>query len=139
MFELLGSDDDDTRILLNRAVGYSIPIPGRPRLAPITGGRPAYHAIVKMSGHPIELGFRIDELPAGMDAGALAIALATAYATNRATAPADPAPVKGDALARSASAGASCLYTLLDPVGALSGERIMEQLEVTIRTRDGGL
>jgi hypothetical protein len=33
-FELLGSDEDETRLLRAPAVGYSIALAGHPRLAP---------------------------------------------------------------------------------------------------------
>ena len=134
-FELLGVASDETRMLVHRASGYSIPIPGRPVLRdPVPGAKPTYDAIAMMTDLQIELGFRIDRLPTETDPQALAIALATAYGNARATEPPQLRPLAGDNLAKGATAGAWCSYLLRDVP-----DRTMEQLEVSTRSDTGGV
>jgi len=60
-FQLLGSDDDETRLLEHVELGYTISILGRPRLVDGTGS--PYDVIIRMADAPIELGVRMDEVP----------------------------------------------------------------------------
>lgn len=133
MFELLGSDDDHTRLLVSREAGYSIPVPGRPLLRPTPAGPPAYDVVVEMRDLPMELGFRIDRLPAGTDPQALVIALAQAYGTNRATEVPSVRPLRGSQLARGAAGGATCVYNVRPAADANPEARVMEQVEVHVR------
>ena len=130
-FELLGSIADETRLLVEHETGYSIPIPGHPALAEPPATTPTYGALVLMADQPIDLGFRLDTVPAGMQPQALATALATAYATNRAGQAPPVTPLHGRDLARGATAGARSLYD--DRETVTRDGRTMEQLEVSIR------
>ena len=137
-FELLGSAGDETRMLVHRESGYSIPIPGHPSIVDShPSSLPVYAVVAGMRDLPMELGFRIDSLPAGTHPGALAAALSLAYAKSRAAQLPEIEALEGSELASGASAGSSCFYTVKaapDP-----GARTMEQLEVTVREHANGL
>lgn len=135
-FELLGDAADETRMLIHREAGYSIPIPGHPRLVEATVATPVYGALVAMTDLPIELGFRLDTLPTTVTAEALAIALAAAYSRNRAGTTVNVHPMVGTFLPPGASAGGRCVYDLPDTETDDDGA-MMEQLEVTVRAGAG--
>jgi hypothetical protein len=78
-FELLGSDDDETRLLRAPACGYSLALGGHPRIAPAPEGRAVYDVVLALGDVSVHHGFRIDELGAGLDPKSLAESLATAY------------------------------------------------------------
>src|SRR4051794_19660259 len=127
-FELLGSAADETRLLVERETGYSIPIPGHPALAQPPATLPAYAALVLMADQPINLGFRIDTLPVGVELQPLATALAATYATNRAGHAPGVTQLLGRELAHGATAGARSIYDVRETV--TRDARSMEQLEV---------
>jgi hypothetical protein len=130
-FELLGTSTDETRLLVHKGAGYSIPIPGHPVVATAPAGSPAYGAIVRMADVPIEHGFRLDDLPTSTEPAGLAQALATAYANARAETPPPVRAVPPKLRADGAAAAASALYVLRD-----AADRSMEHLVVTIKPRN---
>ncbi|MGE0403187.1 MAG: hypothetical protein AB7T06_41150 [Kofleriaceae bacterium] len=83
-FVLLGADTDETRILRDRASGYSVALVGHPSLAPVPEDTPRYDVVVTLADVKAEHGFRIDVVPSSMSPQALAVAFATAYANTRA-------------------------------------------------------
>lgn len=135
-FVLLGADSDETRLLLDRATGYSVSIPGHPVLSvPSQDARPRYDVIVTLRDLAVEHGFRIDEVPAGMEPVELARAFATAYAKNRS--PVDSKvtikPIT-QRLRPGATGGAQGVYPLRD-----TSEPTMEQIWVMVRPAPNGL
>ena len=134
-FALLGAPDDETRLLVHRASGYSTPIPGHPTLVaqdPRTAP-PRYDAIVRLADLKLEHGVRIDELPAGTDPEELAQALARAYASDRAATPPNIRPVVPAGRPEGTRGAATAMYMLRDVSGTI------EQLVVLVHPRDGGL
>jgi len=132
-FELLGAAGDETRVLVDRASGYSVPLPGHPSLAATPDGTPTYDAVVTLGDVAAEHGFRRDDLPAGTEPRALAQALATAYGTNRAASPPRVRPI-ADRLRPGTDAGAQATYPLRD-----MPDPTIEQLWVLVREAPAGL
>ena len=131
--ELLGASGDETRLLVERTTGYSVPLSGKPELAAgVPDTLPRYDAIVALRDVKAEHGFRLDDVPAaGMEPGALAKALAQAYAMNRADAPRiKPLPEK---LRGGATAGAHAVY----PVAGVP-DPTMEHLFLLLRPSPSG-
>lgn len=124
-FALLGSVGDETRLLVHRSAGYSIPIPGHPTITEPTEPLPKLDLVVTMTDLDVELGVRLDTLPSGMQPAALSIALATAFGTTRA----GTAPTVRAAKADTATA----LYEIKGESDRL------EHLTVAVKERDGGL
>jgi hypothetical protein len=130
---LLGSAADETRLLVHPLHGFSMPIPGHPALAtPATPGPPAYHALVKMTDLPVELGVRIDALATSTDPQALAMSLTQAYAMSRAQEVRRVAPLRGRLLGHGFQGGANTIYVVRDAGPASQ----MEHVEVHTR-QDG--
>lgn len=128
-FELLGTDGDETRLLVHRGCGYAVPIPGRARAVPTPDGVPKYDVLLTLADAPVEIGFRLDPLPTSADPKATTTALALTYATARARE--TPRIIAGydRNLAPGASAAAFATY-------ALPGEgeqRAMEYLLLTTK------
>ena len=124
-FALLGSVGDETRLLVHRSAGYSIPIPGHPTITESTEPVPKLDLVVTMTDLDVELGVRLDTLPSGMEPAALAIALATAFGTTRA----GTAPTVRAAKINAATA-----------IYEIKGESDrLEHLTVAVKERDGGL
>jgi hypothetical protein len=127
-FDLLGDATDETR-LLRHASGYSIAIPGHPAITTAPASPPGYDTVVTLADQPMDLGFRLDALPAGSEPKALAQTLALAYATGRgATSP--KARSLGSTVTPKRAAAAACLY----PVGDQ-----LENLVVIVRPRADGI
>jgi hypothetical protein len=130
-FQLLGSDGDETRLLVDDT-GYSVPLPGHPSLGAIPEGPPTYDVIVTLGDAGVEHGFRRDAIPTGNEPRALAQALSLAYATNRAASPAKPRPI-ADRLRPGTVAGAQVTYPLRD-----APEPTIEQLWLLLRPAPSG-
>lgn len=127
---LLGSPADETRLLAHRGRGFSIPIPGHPVLATaLPPGPPAYDAVVTMTDLAIEIGVRIDTLPAGTEPLALASSLTQAYAVSRAREVRRVAPLRGRLLGDGFHAGANTIYQRRDGGPAA----LMEHVQVHVR------
>jgi hypothetical protein len=129
--QLSGHAGDETRLLSDRRCGYSLPIPGRPESAG-AGVAGAADLTVRLSDAPIELAFRLDELPGGTSGEPLAQALALAYATGRARTEPQVHLPRG----RNRGAGIDGAAAALYPV--LGDEPRMEQVHVSVLSRDGG-
>ena len=129
-FELQGADDDETRVLHDRASGYAVALPGHPELVAPPDGGPRYDVVVRLRAIRAEHGFRIDELPTALDRGPLATALATSYATSRAGRPSRVAPLPAVA----AADGAVAIYPLRD-----TADPTMEQVWIAIRPAAQGV
>lgn len=130
---MLGAATDETRLLVHRGHGFSIPIPGRAvQETALPEGPPTYHALVTMTDLPVEIGVRIDELPSEMDPQALAMALTQAYATSRAQDLRRVAALRGRLLGQGFHGGANTIYVIrsADPPTR------MEHIEVHTR-QDG--
>jgi hypothetical protein len=77
--ELLG--DGETRLYVDRRCGFAVAVPGRPELlATDLVPRPVRHAALRLGDAPIEVGFRLDELPTTMAPATLVPALVATYA-----------------------------------------------------------
>ncbi|MGE5180827.1 MAG: hypothetical protein ACM31C_02135 [Acidobacteriota bacterium] len=132
-FELLGSDEDETRLLRAPAFGYSIVLAGHPRTEAHPEGSVKYDAVIALRDVAVHHGFRIDTVPAQMPPQDLAVAFVTAYRNNRATTPDTrivPLPFRPDWLL----GGAETIYPLRDVAGPA-----MEQVFVMIRKAPTGL
>jgi len=132
-FELLGSADDETRLLVHRPSGYALPVPGHPRIVDMAANAsPVYDLVLAMTDLPIEVGVRLDEVPAGVAPATLATSLALAFTASRvATTPMVREDLGGWPGA-GATAGASCAYALRDDASRL------EALTVTVRAHESG-
>jgi hypothetical protein len=135
-FELLGEAEDETRLLLHRGCGFSIPIPGHPVVSsePLPES-PRFDVVVRMSDVPITVQCRLDTVPTSMHGEALATSLAQAYAAGRATEAPRGGPVRGDLMARGADGDVSLIYSL----PASGGTQQMENLSVTTRSCTEGM
>lgn len=85
-FELLGNAEAETRLLLH-TTGYAIAIPGHPEIIAAPASLPTYDAALQMRDVPVEMGFRMDEVPTGIDIPQLAPALMMSYVQSRAREP----------------------------------------------------
>jgi hypothetical protein len=122
-YELLGGNDDETRMLREGTTGYSLVIPGRPLVATAAERGPRYDVTVALRDLPATLGFRIDDLPTSLEPKALAAALATAYASSRAEKPPRVRPIGTHMRPPSTLAGADAVYAVRD-----AAEPTMEQV-----------
>src|SRR5450432_98118 len=82
-FELLGTDDDETRMLVHRASGYAVAMPGHPRASAAHLDSPASDIVITLTDKPVELAYRLDTMPASLEPEALAVSLALAYGSAR--------------------------------------------------------
>jgi hypothetical protein len=124
-FSLLGLDEEETRLLVHRESSFAVAIPGHPRAIEPTSERPQYDVIIKLEDVPLELGYRIDRNPLGMQPSTVAATMGAPYANGRAASPPKLSPVT-TLLAKGAAAAVSALYTLRG-----SDDRAMEHLAVT--------
>lgn len=129
-FELQGADGDETRLLVHTQQGYSIAIPGRPHVIAATGDGPSYDVVLKMADAPIELGFRMDEVPTKIRPEMLVPALLMTYVQMRAR---DPLVVPtnqlwGKTLCRGIDNGMRANYELPGPV-----EDAMEFIAINVK------
>lgn len=129
-FELRGTDDDETRILVHTQLGYSIAIPGHPRLLRAAGDGPSRDVVVKMVDAPIELGLRMDEVPTKITPDHLATALLTSYAQMRARDPAAVASqvLSGKMLPLGAATGTCASYKVVGNI-----DDAMEFIAITLK------
>ncbi|MFN0252792.1 MAG: hypothetical protein ACKV2T_38310 [Kofleriaceae bacterium] len=111
-FELDAMHGDGTRLLRDRASGYSVTLVGNPTLEPGPEGPVRYDAIAKLADVQIEHGFRIDDLPTTTDPKALAEALAITYSKSRAENPPAVWDIPEEYLPRGAIGGAKAQYRL---------------------------
>lgn len=135
-FELLGDTEDETRLLLHRGCGYSIPIPGHPvvsREPPPES--PRFDVVIQLSDLPVAVLFRLDVVPTGMQAEALATSLVQAYATGRAADTPRGGPVGGSLVTPGADGQASLIYSLPES----GGKQQMEHVSVTAHAHPEGL
>lgn len=112
-FELLGKSDEETRLLLH-TTGYAIAVPGHPEPIASSGESPRYDIVLQMQDAPVELGFRMDEVPTEIEPRELVPALFTSYAAMRAregSAP-DPSWLQGRPLPDGATSGMYASYPL---------------------------
>lgn len=129
-FELRGRDGDETRLLVGE-VGYSLAVPGHPRIITPRADEPRYDILMQLDDAPIEIGLRVDDIgSAAGDRAELATSLATTYAQSRA---ADPAKASAGhpgprGLATGAEAAASATYQLRG-----DDEQAMEYLLLALR------
>jgi hypothetical protein len=86
-FELQGQDGDETRLLVHVQLGYAVAIPGRPRVIKRPVGGPSYDVVLQLQDAPVELGFRMDEVPTQVKVPALVTASLITYAQMRAAGP----------------------------------------------------
>ncbi len=121
-FELLGDDEQETRILIHEQSGFAVSIPGHPRARPPTTDSPTYDVLVALTDVPLELGFRAERDPGEMPPDARVTTHALGYASERTGGAPSVAPVTA-LLARGAQAAATTIYT--------AGDGIMEHLVVT--------
>jgi hypothetical protein len=133
-FELLGGDNDETRLLRERTTGYSLAIPGRPFIVPAPEGGPRYDVVVKLRDVTAHLGFRIDDLPTSLEPKALAGALATSYANSRAEKPPRVKPLGPHRRPPSTVAGAHAVYPLRE-----IAETTIEQIWIVLHPSPSGV
>jgi hypothetical protein len=86
-FELQGHDGDETRLLVHAQLGYSVAIAGRPVMSRPSAELPTYDVVIQLQDAPVELGFRMDEVPTQIRIPALVTASLITYAQMRATGP----------------------------------------------------
>lgn len=129
VFQLLGADTDETRLLLDEATGYSVSLPGHPTLTNVPDGLPRYDAVISLRDVAVEHGVRIDVVPSAVDPMELARALVTAYAKNRSALEVNPnvKPIT-QRLRPGTTGGAQAIYSLRD-----TQQPTMEQVWVLIR------
>lgn len=135
-------------MLVHVQLGYMIAIPGHPRMSARTSESPAYDIIVQMTDAPIELGFRMDEVPNESSVVDLLPATMLAYVQSRAR-NADAAQsvwTRGRPLPDGAALAMRCSYALAgaDPdamellaVVMKMGRRAHYALHLTARYRKG--
>jgi hypothetical protein len=113
-FQLLGTDDDETRLLEHVQLGYTIAIPGRPRLVE---ARPRFDVILQMADAPIELGLRMDEVPIQTNVVELLPSLMASHVQARArnASEATPSWTRGRPLPDGAALAMRCNYALDGP------------------------
>jgi hypothetical protein len=132
-FVLLGTPADETRLLVHRGHGFSIPIPGHPVLAAsIPPGLPAYDVVVELTDLPVEIGVRIDRMPLGPEPVALAATLTQAYAASRAAELRRVGPLRGRLLGQGFDGGANTIYARRDAGPAPQ----MEHVQVVVHEED---
>ena len=132
-FELLGTPADETRLLVHRGRGFSIPIPGHPVLAAsIPPAPPTYDVIVTLTDLAVEIGVRIDRMPLGPEPVALAAALTQAYATSRAADLRRVGGLRGRLLGDGFDGGANTIYARRDAGPAPQ----MEHVQVVVHEED---
>ncbi len=113
-FELLGKAEDETRILRDRASGYSVALVGHPSLVAVPDGTPRYDGLVRLADVEAEHGFRIDDVPSSMPPQALAVAFATAYAKTRAAEDPQVLAIAPRYIPTGAEGGATAQYRIRD-------------------------
>jgi hypothetical protein len=133
-FVLLGSPDDETRLLIHRGCGFSLALPGHPALAPPAQTSPRYDTLVRLSDLPVEHGFRLDALPDGIEPRALALSVATTFASERADAPPSPEPLPSALRARGADIAVRTSYVVRG-----ESPTTVELLVVTVRRHERGV
>ncbi len=133
-FELLGGDNDETRVLRERTTGYSLAIPGHPFIVATPEGGPRYDVVVQLRDVTAHLGFRIDDLPTSLEPKALAGALASSYANGRAKTPPRVKPLAVHMRPTSALAGADAVYPLRDVA-----ETTIEQIWLLLHASPSGV
>ena len=131
-FELLGAPADETRLLLHRGRGFSLPIPGHASRVAVPAGPPAHDVAVAMADLAVEIGVRIDALPTAAEPAALAASLTQAYALARAAQVRRVAALRGRLLGEGFHAGANTIYQRRDTGPA----PLMEHLQVLVRADD---
>lgn len=123
-FELLGTARDELRLLVDPATGYSLALGGHPALV---ADDPV---VVRLGDVPVELGLRIEVVPASIDPKALALATTSAYVKQRS----DDASVKikrisDDKRPLDTVAGTHAIYR----VRGTDADPVMEQLYLLLR------
>jgi len=114
-FDLLGDPADETRLLVHRQLGLSLPIPGHPtRVSAHPPAPPTYDVVIALDDLAVELGVRIDTLPAGGDPVALAAALTQAYAMSRSDQVRRVGALRGRLLGHGFHGGANTIYVRRD-------------------------
>ncbi len=145
-FELRGNDDDETRLLVHGQAGYSLAVPGRPRIIKPALDMPRYDVVLALTDAPIEIGLRIDTLTAAETAlqpAELIRAFATAYVQSRAAAPdgVELTDMDGKSIANGATEGMRATYPLRDTEGGMEYVGVMlrgaQVLYVTARFTKG--
>lgn len=147
-FELQGADGDETRLLVHLQLGYSIAVPGTPRITKPKAELPRYDVLLALGDAPVELGFRMDEIPGSMAAPAVATSSLSSYAITRSQNPAQlrPAALDGRLLARAASSGLYAMYQVRGDdqaameflvVTAKAARSATHALHMTVRFRRG--
>ncbi|MGE0404255.1 MAG: hypothetical protein AB7T06_46530 [Kofleriaceae bacterium] len=135
-FVLLGADSDETRLLLDRASGYSTPLPGHPTIASVQQEIPRYDAVVTLGDVKAEYGFRIEDRATHTDPEALARQLTSAVAAPRVREDWKIVPTRVSELLRppGATGGAEVTYPLRG-----FEETTVEHLWVALQPNDHGL
>lgn len=149
-FELQGNDDDETRLLVHVQLGYAVAVPGRPRVVRSRVDLPAYDVVLQLQDAPVELGFRMDEVPTQIKVPALLTTSLITYAQMRASVPAGrlrPDVLEAPLLAPGAVGGMRVVYGLNGDdtaameflaITAKTGRRdTMHLLHMTVRFRAG--
>lgn len=126
-FDLVGEGRDETCLLVHRATGYAIGIPGAPQIA----GASADRIRLVAPAPPIEHELRVDVLPAETHPQALSLALASAYARNRTGGNATATPLPPSRRAAGAAGAARASYTIPG-----SPKPTIEQVVVTARPHE---
>jgi hypothetical protein len=125
--------------MLETTTGYSVVLPGHPQIAATPGGLPTYDVVVKLRDAPVELGFRIDDVPAtAMEPMAMAHAFALAYAKNRSVQSTRPTlihPLPPAKRPINTIGGAHAVYGLRD----CEADPVMEQVFVLLQPAPSGV
>jgi hypothetical protein len=125
--------------LIEPTTGYTVALPGHPQIVATPDGMPAYDVVVQLRDVPVELGFRIDDVPnTGMDPKALAHSFVMAYASNRGVVGARPPridPLPPENRPVGTIGGALAIYRLRDT----DADPVMEQVYILLRPSPSGL
>lgn len=133
-FELQGADGDETRLLSHVQLGYSIAVPGRARITRTKVDIPRYDILLALADAPVQLGFRMDEIPGSMQAPAVAASSVASYALTRSSDPdgISASTLKEVILPRGAGAASHATYRVRG-----DDDEAMEFLEVVAKTARG--
>lgn len=110
--ELTGAEGDETRVLVHPTNGYSLVVPGRPRLELDPRGMPGYDALVTLGDLPVEIGVQFEELGTVHPEWTGLKRLSEDYATYRTYSHVKLEPLEAGLVPAGAEAATSCLYVL---------------------------
>lgn len=109
---LTGQDGDETRVLYHPTKGYSVVVPGRPRLELDPRGMPGYDAVVRLEDVPVEIGVQFEQVGELRPYWMGPVDLTKSYVQYRTYSRVEPEPMKAELVPAGAAAAMDCLYVL---------------------------